>query len=68
MTLFVVSYDSPEAEIPLSADAGENGNRESFLTGAPTNREDSMNRTVAPAGIAHYYSQLAKLSTRYYPR
>jgi len=63
ITRLAVSYDLAEGDIPPSADAGENGNRESFLTGTPTLWEDPMNRTHAPAGIAHYYPRRAQLST-----
>ena len=45
MTRLTASYDLARREIPPSADAARNGNRESFLTGTPPIREDPMNRT-----------------------
>jgi hypothetical protein len=63
MPQLAASYDLAAGDIPPSADASGNGNRESFLIGTPTVREDPMSRTPAPAGIAHYYLRLAKLST-----
>jgi hypothetical protein len=63
MTRLSVSYDLAGRDIPPSADAARNGNRESFLTGRTTIREDPMNRTPARAGIAHYDLRLAELST-----
>ena len=63
MTWFAVSYDLAGGEIPPSADAGENGNRESFPDRTSPIREDPMNRTLAPAGVAHYDPRLAEQST-----
>src|SRR6516162_6034217 len=58
------SYDRHGREIHPSADAGGNGNRESFLTGTSPIRQDPMNRTLASADTAHYYQWPAQLSTQ----
>jgi hypothetical protein len=63
MTRLAASYDLTEGDIPPSADAAQNGNREPGPHRYSTDPGEADELHLTRAGIAHYYPRLAGLST-----